>query len=89
MNKIWDGLNGRKIPISLVIIVISTIAAFAVQNHQVKEHDRVLKPMPAQIAVIEEKVRKIAEDNKEFRAGYKEDQHILDGKLERIWQAVK
>ncbi len=89
MSKIWDGLNGKKIPITLVILAIGTISTWAVTNHQVKEHDKILKPMPAQIAVIEEKVVDMEKDFKEFRDGYKQDQHALDGKLERIWQAVK
>lgn len=89
MSKLWDMANGRKIPIFLVIMAISTIAAFAVTNYQVGEHDKMLKPMPAQIAVIEERVQNIDEQFKEFRGDYKEDQRTLDGKLERIWQKVK
>ena len=88
-NKLWDGLNGRKIPIALIALALGTVSTWAVTNHQVKEHDKILKPMPAQIAVIEEKVVNMEKGFKGFRDGYKQDQHALDGKLERIWQAVK
>ncbi len=89
MSKVWDGLNGKKIPITLVILAIGTISTWAVTNYKVGEHDKVLKPMPAQIAVMQQQIEDGNAQFKEFRTEYKKDQRALDGKMERIWQAVK
>ena len=89
MSKIWDGLNGRKIPIALIVLALGTASTWAVTNYKVNEHGKVLKPMPAQIAVMQQQIEDGNNQFKEFRTEYKKDQRALDGKMERIWQAVK
>ncbi len=89
MNKILQKLNGKKIPISLVILAMSSGATWGVTNYKVDKHEEMLKPMPAQIAVIEQRVQNIDENFREFKEDQKKANIRQEDKMERIWQAVK
>lgn len=81
-------LNGKKLPIGIIIagtLAVATLQAEVANNiEDIKE----LKPIPIQVAQIEQKVADIDEQFTEFREDYKHDQRTLREDIKLILQKV-
>lgn len=90
-KKVFQALNGKKIPIALVsFVIVSSIGYGELKNKVANQGENIrnLKPIIAQVATIEEKVENIDENFKDFRAEQRKVNGRTDIQLEKILEVV-
>ena len=87
-KRIFDALNGKKIPITLIIFIITAATAYGALKQKVATNSDViadLKQTPEQIARVEVEVNGINHNLKLMR----EEQRILQQDIKAILSAVR
>ena len=91
IKDIISKTNGKKTPVALLVFIITASIGYGGVKQTVADNTKnidSLKPIPAQVAQIDQKTTDIKEDFTDFRGEQRKVNDRTTDKLDRILEAV-